>query len=100
MNKSLDTEGIDPSTFRMRSGRSTTDLSAHEPLYIFKPLVLELIFDQTKLKENKIRKAKRQKDKKSYEKLAKLFDRPRTRTWNLLIRSQVRYPITPAGRGR
>ena len=25
-----------------------------------------------------------------------LLDLPRTRTWNLLIRSQVRYPITPA----
>jgi hypothetical protein len=24
----MDTEGIDPSTFRMQSGRSTTDLSA------------------------------------------------------------------------
>ena len=24
------------------------------------------------------------------------LDLPRTRTWNLLIRSQVRYPITPA----
>jgi hypothetical protein len=26
--KRMDTEGIDPSTFRMQSGRSTTDLSA------------------------------------------------------------------------
>ena len=25
-----------------------------------------------------------------------ILDLPRTRTWNLLIRSQVRYPITPA----
>ena len=26
-----------------------------------------------------------------------IIDHPRTRTWNLLIRSQVRYPITPDG---
>ena len=32
--KRLDTEGIDPSTSRMQSGRSTTDLSALKPLWI------------------------------------------------------------------
>ena len=26
-----------------------------------------------------------------------IYDHPRTRTWNLLIRSQVRCPITPDG---
>jgi hypothetical protein len=38
-----------------------------------------------------------QRVRKNEKNKNKSIDRPRTRTWNLLIRSQVRYPITPAG---